>query len=76
MAILLISIKNLKIMDELDPEIKDRDLEEEEDLDDILLPGKKKAKNPDVLEEDSLDALAEDEEAVLPEDSYDDEDLW
>ncbi len=65
-------------MDELDPEIKDSDLEEDEDLldDDILIPGKKKPKIPDALEEDSLDALADEEDGVLPEDSYDDVDEW
>jgi hypothetical protein len=64
-------------MEDLDPEIKDSDLEEEEELDDdVLIPGKKKPKNPDALEDDSLDALADDEETILPEDSYDDEDLW
>jgi hypothetical protein len=67
----------LKIMDELDPEIKDNELEEEEEMDDdVLVPGKKKSKNPDVVEDDSLDALADAEEDTLPEDSYDDEDLW
>lgn len=60
----------------LDP--KDKDLEDEEDTDDIddaLVPGKKKGKkNPG--EDDSLDALADDEEEALPEDSFDDVDLW
>ncbi len=67
-------------MDDLDPaEIKDTDLEADEDLDadidDPLMPGKKKpkAKDDDLL---SLDDMAEEEDGVLDEDKYDDEDLW
>jgi hypothetical protein len=69
-------------MDDLDPEIKDSDLEADLDLDgdvdDPLNPGKKKpkAKDDDTL---SLDDLADEEDDGLPEDSYDDvepEDLW
>ena len=57
----------------------DEELEELDDLDVSLLPdaGKKKAKKDDG--DDSLDALAEEEDGVLPEDSFDDvepEDLW
>ncbi len=63
-----------KIMDDplLDPEIKDDDLLEEDPLDDIVASSKK----PKDLEVDSLDALADEEEEVLPEDSFDDQDLW
>ena len=65
--------------DDLDP--KDKDLEETVDeldsLDDDLVLGNKKPKK---LNEDdpveSLDALADEEVDVLPEDSFDDEDLW
>ncbi len=60
----------------LDPELKD-DEEVEEDLDDVLSPGGKKPKKE--VEDDSLDALAEDEDGALPEDAFDDtepEDLW
>ena len=61
-----------------DDEIKD-DVEVEDDLDgsiddDILAPGKKKSK--ELGEDDSLDELAEEEDVVLPEDEYDDKDLW
>jgi len=67
-------------MDDLEP-IKDEDLDEDEldgDIDDPLLPGKKKpkAKDDDTL---SLDDLADEEDDGLPEDSFDDvepEDLW
>ncbi len=52
-------------MDELDPEIKDGDLAEEDetDLDDLSTLGKplKKGSIKKDEEEDSLDALAEDE---------------
>ena len=65
--------------DDLDP--KDKDLEETVDeldsLDDDLVLGNKKPKKH--LEDDpveSLDALADEEGDVLPEDSFDDEDLW
>ena len=65
-------------MDELDPEIKDDENEVdnlETDVDDVLIPGKKKpkAKDDDTL---SLDELSEEEEEVLPEDGFDDVDLW
>ncbi|MFZ2621231.1 MAG: hypothetical protein WAX85_01905 [Minisyncoccia bacterium] len=62
-------------MDDL--EEKDESVIEEdvEDLDDELVPGKKKGKKLPV-EDDSLDTLAEEEEEVLPEDSFDDIDLW
>lgn len=63
-------------MDELDPEIKEEEiLEDDLDVDDVLIPGKKKPKikDDDVL---SLDDLTEEEEEVLPEDGFDDVDLW
>ncbi len=56
-------------MDELDP--KDLDSEHEEDVDDGIIAGKGNKENPD---EDSLDALAEEEDGILPEDSFDDQD--
>ena len=50
------------------------------DDDDLVAPKGKKGKIPrdDLLGEDteSLDALADEEEGVLPEDSFDDKDLW
>ena len=65
--------------DDLDP--KDKDLEETEgeldSFDDDLVLGNKKPKKPgedDPVE--SLDALADEEGDVLPEDSFDDQDLW
>jgi hypothetical protein len=64
-------------MDDLDPELKDDELEAEEDLEED--EEGKKIKKPKEVEEDSLDALAEEEETVLPEDGFDDvepEDLW
>ena len=64
-------------MDDLDPEIKEEE-EVEDELDETLEPGAKKKSGKD-LDEDSLDALADEEEGVLPEDSFDDaepEDLW
>ncbi len=60
----------------LDPELKDEE-EVEEDIDDVLSPGSKKPKKD--VEDDSLDALADEEDGVLPEDAFDDtepEDLW
>ncbi len=61
-----------------DDAVKKIDDEEEEDGDDdfggdidIVRKGKKA---PDDLED--ADALADEEEAVLPEDSFDDVDLW
>ncbi len=65
-------------MDELEDD-KEKDVLEDEDIDtdidDPLLPGKKKpkAKDDDLL---SLDDLSEEEDDVLPEDSYDDVDTW
>ncbi|HEY4508712.1 MAG TPA: hypothetical protein VJC13_00290 [Candidatus Paceibacterota bacterium] len=62
-----------------DDEIKD-DAEVEDDVDlsvdddDSLTPGKKKSKGLDG--DDSLDELAEEEDAILPEDEFDDKDLW
>ena len=60
--------------DTLDPELKDDVLEEEVDDDLVLGLGPKKGKVPKD-EEDSLDVLAEEEEEILPEDSFDDVDL-
>ena len=62
-------------MDDLDPELSEEEVGD--DFDDGLTPGKKKPKKD--LDDDSLDALAEEEEGVLPEDSFEDgepEDLW
>ena len=63
--------------DDLDPkDIEDTEDEEiDEDVDDILLPGKKKSKKPTV-DDDSLDALADEEDEILPEDAFDDQDLY
>ncbi|MEQ1561414.1 MAG: hypothetical protein ABL899_01670 [Nitrospira sp.] len=63
-----------------DFELKDGDLEMEEEDDDFdpesLVAGGKKGSKKIPLEED-LDALAEEEDETLPEDSYDDDkDLW
>jgi len=71
-----------KIMDDdLDP--KDKDLEntddELDDFDDDLILGGKKPKKSTAHEDDSvesLDTLADEEDGILPEDSYDDTDLW
>ena len=66
-------------MDELEEDKDEKDILEDDDLDtdvdDPLLPGKKKskAKDDDLL---SLDDLSEEEADVLPEDSFDDVDLW
>ena len=69
--------------DDLDP--KDKDLEEdvggetEDGFDDDLLIGNKKSKKGGTHEDDpieSLDALADEEDGILPEDSFDDEDPW
>ncbi|MBA3733092.1 hypothetical protein H0W91_01815 [Patescibacteria group bacterium] len=60
--------------DVVDPELKDDELDEELDADGIL--GEKKPKLPKDLEDDSLDALADEEEEILPEDAFDDIDLW
>lgn len=65
--------------DELKP-IQDDDEEEidspddADELDEDILIGKKKKPNNDEFED--LDSLAEEEDEVLPEDSYDDVDLW
>ncbi len=61
-----------------DDEIKEDEVEEsdlETDIDDELIPGKKKpkAKEDEAL---SLDDLSEEEDEALPEDSFDDVDLW
>lgn len=60
-----------------DDEIKDPldDEEVETDTDDVLIPGKKK---PKIKDDDtvSLDDLGEEEEETLPEDNFDDVDLW
>lgn len=60
---------------------EDEEVADLDDLDsdeDILEVGKKKPKKG-LEEEDSLDDLAEEEDGILPEDSFDDvepEDLW
>lgn len=54
------------------------DLEDLDSEEDILGIGKKKPKKG-LEEDDSLDDLAEDEDGILPEDSFDDvepEDRW
>ena len=59
--------------DDLDPKELDDEMEDDmEDDDDV--PGKKGKKKS--LDEDSLDALADEEEELSPEDSFDDVDLW
>lgn len=66
-----------KIMD--DDEIKDENINEEpEDFDDELILGKKPKKSSGNEDDpvESLDALADEEDGMLPEDSFDDEDLW
>jgi len=66
--------------DDLDP--KDKELESERELeldgfdDDLTLENKKPKKQNESDPVESLDALADEEEGVLPEDSFDDEDLW
>jgi len=65
--------------DDLDP--KDKDLEEDEeegsdDFDDELILGNKKSKKSGAEPVESLDELAEEEDGALPEDSFDDQDLW
>ena len=60
--------------DDLDPKEELDGEEVEDDFDDPLNPGKKKPKK--VAEDDSLDELADEEETALPEDSFDDVDLW
>lgn len=61
--------------DALDPEKEIDELEDEVDDDAILgmVPKKGKVAKDD---DDSLDTLADEEEEVLPEDSFDDVDLW
>lgn len=67
---------NLIIMDDtLEPEKEIDELEDEVDDDAILGSVPKKGKTAKD-EDDSVDALAEEEEEVLPEDSFDDVDLW
>ena len=63
-------------MDDLDPEIKNEVVEDEDldsDIDDLISSGKK---GPKKAEDDSLDILADEEDEALPEDSFDDVDLW
>jgi len=64
------------MLDEIE---KDEELEGVEDTEDIdddeILSGKKKGKKV-VSADESLDDMAEDEDIDLPEDSYDDVDLW
>ena len=59
------------LLNPIEPKEEGEELEEE--FDDLLSPGKKKPKK---IEDDSLDALADEEEETLPEDSFDDVDLW
>ena len=66
--------------DDLDPkdkELEDVDEGEVDEFDDDLLLGNKKPKKK-VGDDDpeSLDVLAEEEDGILPEDSFDDQDLW
>ncbi len=72
-------------MDELDPEllkeVEDADDEITEDILGVPGVGKKPKDDDDVkeLEDESLDALADTEDGLLPEDSFDDvepEDRW
>ena len=49
---------------------------EEEDLDDDFLSGGKTKKKALGEDTESLDDLAEEEDALLDEDSFDDVDLW
>jgi len=64
--------------DELEPkDIEDTEDDLDDDADDILAPGKKKSKKP--AEDDSIEAMADEEDELLPEDHFDDvepEDLW
>ena len=60
--------------DLLNPAEPKEEGELDDDIDDILIPGKKKPKG--AIEDESVDALADEEEEVLPEDSFDDVDLW
>ena len=62
---------SLEPKDIVEPEEDD---ELDTDPDDLLAEGKKKPKK--IVDNDSLDVLADDEEEVLPEDSFDDVDLW
>ena len=61
----------------MDDDLEPKDLEDEfVDDDDLISGNKKPKKSSDDVDEDSLDSLAEEEDAVLPEDSFDDVDLW
>ena len=61
----------------MDDDLEPKDLEDEFADDDDLISGNKKSKkSSDDVDEDSLDSLVEEEDAVLPEDSFDDVDLW
>ncbi len=62
--------------DALDPEKEIDELEDEVDDDAILGLGAKKGKVPKDDEEDSLEALGEEEDVLLPEDRFDDVDEW
>lgn len=67
-------------MDDLDPEIKDGELENDDmdsEIDDEIILGKKKPRNKKDDDSLSLDDALEEEGGVLPEeDSFDDVDLW
>lgn len=64
--------------DELDPkEEEGADGEIDDGFDDDLILGKpKKGRPQDDDSIESLDALADEEDVMLPEDGFDDEDLW
>ncbi len=67
------SLRPINLDEEDLGDLEDVDIEDE----DVLAGDKKGKKN--LEDEDSLDALAEDEDIILPEDSFDDiepEDMW
>ena len=66
------SILNKNMDDDLEPKEIEDELDEVDD--EALASGKKKPKKAE--EDDSLDALADEEEGMLPEDEFDDVDLW
>ena len=49
---------------------------DEEELDDEVVASEKKFKGEEDHETDSLDTLADEEDETLPEDNFDDQDLW
>ena len=61
----------------MDDDLKDEVEESEDDFDDVTIIGKvNPSKKPILEDDDSLDALADEEDGILPEDSFDDEDRW